>query len=88
MITMRCARRHGPHGIFCLHVFRRGPVNVDVTNQQKFFLGVLASPVFPWRKSVRVCDLTHAQGSDLASASRSDVLRPHDFVISQWSAPV
>ena len=36
MITIRCTRSRGPRGFFCLHVFRRGPVNVDVIplNQQ------------------------------------------------------
>lgn len=30
VITIRCTRSRGPRGFFCLHVFRRGPVNVDV----------------------------------------------------------
>ena len=30
MITIRCTRSRGPRGFFCLHVFRRGPVNVAV----------------------------------------------------------
>ena len=29
-ITIRCTRRRGPRGFFCLHDFRRGPVNVAV----------------------------------------------------------
>ena len=29
-ITIRCTRSRGPRGFFCLHVFSRGPVNVDV----------------------------------------------------------
>ena len=29
-ITIRCTRSRGPRGFFCLHVFRRGPVNVAV----------------------------------------------------------
>ncbi len=28
-ITIRCTRSRGPRGFFCLHDFRRGPVNVD-----------------------------------------------------------
>ena len=27
---MRCTRSRGPRGFFCLHDFRRGPVNVAV----------------------------------------------------------
>ena len=37
---MRCTRSRGPRGFFCLHVFRRGPVNAAVmppqTCQRKF----------------------------------------------------
>ena len=29
-ITIRCTRSRGPRGFFCLHDFRRGPVNVAV----------------------------------------------------------
>ena len=30
VITIRCTRSRGPRGFFCLHDFRRGPVNVAV----------------------------------------------------------
>ena len=48
MITIRCTRSRGPRGFFCLHVFRRGPVNVAVIT--------LKSSAFPRQYSYFQCE--------------------------------
>ena len=59
-ITIRCTRSRGPRGFFCLHVLRRGPVNVDViplgmkfTIRHLLLLTLLVAILIPIGFSVR-----------------------------------
>ena len=46
-ITIRCTRSRGPRGFFCLHDFRRGPVNVAVITLAQ------RQTIMPFRFSLR-----------------------------------